>query len=69
MTSPAAGAQCPVNRPVVRTARLVWLCQAEEPARFSENIGKAVETAAQRDQVEKIAMLAGGGVGLMFNCT
>jgi hypothetical protein len=45
------------------------LRQAEESARFGENIGKAIETAAQCDQVEKIAVLAGGSVGLMFNCT
>jgi len=45
------------------------LRQAEESARFGENIGEAIETAAQRDQVEKIAMLTGGGIALMFNCT
>jgi len=32
-------------------------------------LGEAVEIAVARDQVEQIAMLAGGGIGLMFNCT
>jgi hypothetical protein len=42
---------------------------AEEGSRFVERVAKAVEVSVERDQVEEIAVLAGGGVGLMFNCT
>jgi hypothetical protein len=31
--------------------------QPEEPARFSKDVGEAVIPAAQRDEIEKIAML------------
>jgi hypothetical protein len=44
-------------------------CQAEKPAGLDEDIRQVIETAAQRDQVEEIAMLSDGGIGLMRNCT
>ena len=37
--------------------------QGKERARLLEGIAQPVETAAERDEVEKVAMLAGGGVG------
>ena len=37
--------------------------QAEEGARLVEGVAQAVEAAIERDEVEQIAMLAGGGVG------
>jgi hypothetical protein len=37
--------------------------QAEKPACFGEGIGKAIIPAAQRDEIEKIAVLAYGRVG------
>jgi hypothetical protein len=43
--------------------------QAQEPARFVGNVAEVDEAAGLADDVEQIAMLAGGGVGLMFNCT
>ncbi len=35
----------------------------EERARLVEGVAQPVETAAQRDEVQKVAMLSGGGVG------
>ena len=43
--------------------------QAEEHPRFIERVAQAIKPAVEGDEVEQIAMLAGGGVGLMFNCT
>jgi hypothetical protein len=43
--------------------------QAEEGSRLVEDVAQAIEATVERDEVEEIAMLAGGGVGLMFNCT
>jgi hypothetical protein len=37
--------------------------------RFVEHVAQAIEPAVQSDEVEEIAMLAGCGIGLMFNCT
>jgi hypothetical protein len=37
--------------------------QAQEAARLAEHVVQAVEPAHPRDQVEQVAMLAGGGVG------
>ncbi len=37
--------------------------QAEEAARLVEHVAEGVEPAIEGDQVEEIAMLAGGGVG------
>jgi hypothetical protein len=37
--------------------------------RLVEGVAQAVETAIERNEVQKIAMFARGGVGLMFNCT
>jgi hypothetical protein len=43
--------------------------QGQERACLLEGIAQPVETAAERNEVQKVTMLAGGGVGLMFNCT
>lgn len=43
--------------------------QREEGARLVDGFSDAAETAIEADQVEEIAMLGGGCVGLMFNCT
>ena len=43
--------------------------QAQKPASFVGDIAEVQETAALPNDVQQIAMLAGGGVGLMFNCT
>ena len=39
--------------------------QAEEGSRLVERVAQAIEAAIQGDEVEQIAMFAGGGVGLM----
>ena len=39
--------------------------QGEERACLVQGVAQAIETAIEGDQVQKIAMLAGGGVGLM----
>jgi hypothetical protein len=41
--------------------------QAQKSAGFVGDIVKLDESAALADDVQKIAMLAGGGVGLMFS--
>ena len=43
--------------------------QAEEGTRLVEQVAEAVEAAVQGDEVEEIAMLAGGGVRLMCSST
>jgi hypothetical protein len=43
--------------------------QAEEGSGFRDDIGEVDEAAALANYVEQIAMLAGGGVLLMCNCT
>ena len=43
--------------------------QAEEGSGLVEGVAQAIEPTIERDQVEKITMFAGGGIGLMFNCT
>ena len=43
--------------------------QGEKAARFVDRFAKAIQVAVEADQIEQIAMLAGRGVGLMFNCT
>ena len=43
--------------------------QAKEAAGFVGDIVEVDEAAAVANDVQQIAMLAGGGVGLMFNCT
>ncbi|MGE0233487.1 MAG: hypothetical protein AB7S46_17055, partial [Flavobacteriaceae bacterium] len=43
--------------------------QAEEPSRFGLDIVEIIEVAGPTDNIEQVAMLAGGGIGLMFNCT
>ena len=48
----------------VRMAR-VGTRQAEEGSCLVEGVAQAIEAAIQRDQVEEIAMFAGGSVGLM----
>jgi len=52
-----------------RCARQLPLRQSEESPCLAQRIAQAVEAAVEPDQVEQIAMLAGRGVGLMFNCT
>ncbi len=50
--------------PETLTRRLgAW--QAEEASCLIEDIAQASEAAVDGDQVEQIAMLAGGGIGLM----
>jgi len=39
--------------------------QGEERARLVQGVAQAIETTIEGDQVKEIAMLAGGGVGLM----
>jgi hypothetical protein len=46
---------------------VVW--QAKECPRLVEDVGEAGQPAIEGDQIEKIAVLSGGSVGLMFNCT
>jgi hypothetical protein len=43
--------------------------QAEEAARLRLNIMEIIKTTNVADDVKQVAMLAGGGIGLMFNCT
>jgi hypothetical protein len=43
--------------------------QAEKGSRLVESITQPVQATVHGDEVEEITMLAGGGVGLMFNCT
>ena len=43
--------------------------QGEKAARFVHRFAKAVQIAVETDQIEQIAMLAGRGIGLMYNCT
>jgi hypothetical protein len=43
--------------------------QAEEPARFGKGVREAIIPAAQRDEIEKIAVLVYSRVGIMCNCT
>jgi hypothetical protein len=45
------------------------LGQAEETSGLVSDVLEVEQAAALADNVEQIAMLAGGGVGLMFNCT
>jgi len=40
-----------------------WAWQGEKATRLVHGVAKMLQIAAARDQVEKIAMLAGGGVG------
>ena len=42
---------------------------AQEMTRLVERFAKIPEPLVEADEIEKIAMLARGGVGLMFNCT
>jgi hypothetical protein len=39
--------------------------QAQEGSGFVEHVAKAIEPPVHGDQVEQVAMLSGGGVGLM----
>ena len=43
--------------------------QAEERARLVGDVLEIGQAAAFADHVEQVAMLAGGRVRLMFNCT
>jgi hypothetical protein len=43
--------------------------QAEKGPRLVGDVLEVDQPAALPDNVEQVAMLAGGGVGLMFNCT
>ena len=43
--------------------------QAEERTRLIGNVLEVDQAAAFADDVEQVAMFAGGGFGLMFNCT
>jgi hypothetical protein len=43
--------------------------QAEKPARFDEGVGEAIIPAAQRDEIEQIAVFRRCGIGIMCNCT
>jgi hypothetical protein len=47
----------------------LWSRQAEEAPGLNGDVVEIDKAAARADDVEQIAMLAGGGVGLMFNCT
>ena len=40
-----------------------WSGEAQERRRLVERVAQPVKASIERDQVEKIAMLAGGGVG------
>jgi hypothetical protein len=59
-------------RGMPRTRRRRLRCdarQAQEAASFIGDVVEIDETAALANDVEEIAMLSGGCVGLMFNCT
>ena len=43
--------------------------QVEKGPRFLGNVSEVEEPQRSPDDIEKIAMFAGGGIGLMFNCT
>jgi hypothetical protein len=43
--------------------------QAQKSAGFVGDIVEVDETATLANDVQQITMLAGGGIGLMFNCT
>jgi hypothetical protein len=43
--------------------------QAEKASCFVGDIAEIEKAAALADDVEQVTMLAGGGIGLMFNCT
>jgi len=43
--------------------------QGEKGARFLGYVSEVGEAQGATYDVEKIAMFAGGGIGLMFNCT
>jgi len=45
------------------------LRQAEKTPGFLGDIVEFDEAASLADDVEEIAVLTGGGIGLMFNCT
>ena len=43
--------------------------QAEERTRLVGDVLEVDQAAAFANHIEQVAMFAGGGVGLMFNCT
>jgi len=43
--------------------------KAQEAPCFRLDVAEVVERASRADDIEQVAMLAGRGVGLMFNCT
>jgi hypothetical protein len=43
--------------------------QDQKAAGLGDRLAEARQIAVKSDQVEQIAVLAGGGIGLMFNCT
>ena len=46
-----------------------WTRQRKKAARLVEHVTESLEASVEGDQVEQVAMLAGGGICLMFNCT
>jgi hypothetical protein len=43
--------------------------KAEKRPCLIENVTETIKAAGFGDQIQQIAMFAGGRVGLMFNCT
>ena len=54
------------GKTILSWSELVWW-QGEKRACLVQGVAQAIETAIEGDEVQKIAMLARGGIGLMCN--